>query len=417
MMTRSPYIVFLILLIFFVISFITNIIGPLMPDIIESFNLSLTLVALIPFAFFIAYGVMSIPAGMLLLKFKEKHLIVLAFIVIFFGAILLALLPSYLTALFSFFIIGCGMAVLQVVINPLLRVTGGEEHFAMYAVFAQLVFGFASFLSPLVYTQLASETFFATDDSFFHALSTFLIPKELPWISLYFLFSVISLFMILILAFSKFPKVELKSNEKSGALATHIKLFKNKQIQLFFLGMVCYVGAEQGIANWISQFLNVYHGINPKVLGAATISDFWGLMTLGGIIGLVLLRFFDSRWILITFSGFAMICLIVALFSTAKLALIAFPLTGFFLSVMYPILFSLTLNSFTEDHGSISGILVTGIIGGAILPLIVGWLGDAVGLRSAMCFLFIPLAFILSTGFWAKPLITNQKIRWFSEES
>ena len=414
---RSPYIVFLILLIFFVISFITNIIGPLMPDIIESFNLSLTLVALIPFAFFIAYGVMSIPAGMLLLKFKEQHLIVSAFIVIFFGAILFALFPSYLTALFSFFIIGCGMAVLQVVINPLLRVTGGEEHFAMYAVFAQLVFGFASFLSPLVYTQLASETFFATDDSFFHALSTFLIPKELPWISLYFLFSIISLFMILILAFSKFPKIELKSNEKSGALAVHIKLFKNKHIRLFFLAMICYVGAEQGIANWISQFLNVYHGINPKVLGAATISDFWGLMTLGGIIGLVLLRFFDSRWILITFSGFAMICLIIALFSTAKLALIAFPLTGFFLSVMYPILFSLTLNSFTEDHGSISGILVTGIIGGAILPLIVGWLGDAVGLRSAMCFLFIPLAFILSTGFWAKPLITNQKIRWFSEES
>jgi fucose permease len=131
-----------------------------MPDIIESFDLSLTLVALIPFAFFIAYGVMSIPAGMLLLKFKEQHLIVSAFIVIFFGAILFALFPSYLTALFSFFIIGCGMAVLQVVINPLLRVTGGEEHFAMYAVFAQLVFGFASFLSPLVYTQLASETFF-----------------------------------------------------------------------------------------------------------------------------------------------------------------------------------------------------------------------------------------------------------------
>mgnify|MGYP000869261564 FL=1 len=417
MMTRSPYIVFLILLIFFVISFITNIIGPLIPQIIESFDLSLTLVALIPFAFFIAYGVMSIPAGMLLLKFKEKHLIVLAFIVIFFGAILLALLPSYLTALFSFFIIGCGMAVLQVVINPLLRVTGGEEHFAMYAVFAQLVFGFASFLSPLVYTQLASETFFATEHSFLHTLSTFLSPQELPWIFLYFLFSVISLFMILILIFSKFPKVELKSNEKSGALGTHIKLFKNKQIRLFFLGMICYVGAEQGIANWISQFLNVYHGIDPKILGAATISDFWGLMTLGGIIGLIILKIFDSRWVLITFSGLALICLILALSGPAEIALICFPLTGLFLSVMYPILFSLTLNSFADHHGSISGILVTGIIGGAILPLIIGWFGDAVGLRSAMCFLIFPLAFIVSIGFWAKPLITNKKLSWFYKES
>ena len=269
------------------------------------------------------------------------------------------------------------------------------------------------FLSPLVYTQLASETFFPTEHSFLQTLGTFLIPKEFPWISLYFLFFVISLFMIPILIFSKFPKVELKS----GALATHIKLFKNKQIQLFFLGMVYYFGAEQGIANWISQFLNVYHGIDPKVLDAATISDFWGLMTLGGIIGLVLLKLFDNRWVLITFSGLAMIYLILALFGPAKIALICFPLTGFFLSVMYPILFSLTLNSFADHHGSISGILVTGIIGGAILPLIIGWLGDAVGLRSAMCFLFIPLAFILSTGFWARPLITNQKIHWFSKGS
>ena len=74
-----------------------------MPDIIESFNLSLTLVALIPFAFFIAYGVMSIPAGMLLLKFKEKHLIVSAFIVIFFGAILLAPLKHFLRPMILFF--------------------------------------------------------------------------------------------------------------------------------------------------------------------------------------------------------------------------------------------------------------------------------------------------------------------------
>jgi len=98
----------LILLIFFVISFINNIIGPLIPDIIESFDLSLTLVALIPLVLFIAYAIMSIPAGILL--------------------------PSYLTDLFSYFTISCGMTVLQVVINLLLRATGGEEHFAMYAV-------------------------------------------------------------------------------------------------------------------------------------------------------------------------------------------------------------------------------------------------------------------------------------------
>ena len=75
-MTRNYFMVGLILLTFFVISFLTNIIGPLVPEIIEDFELSLTLVALLPFAFFIAYGVMSIPAGMLIERFAEKKVMI-----------------------------------------------------------------------------------------------------------------------------------------------------------------------------------------------------------------------------------------------------------------------------------------------------------------------------------------------------
>ena len=71
-MKRSPYMVGMVMLTFFVISFLTNIIGPLVPDIINGFHLNLTLVAVLPFAFFIAYGVMSIPAGMLIERFSEK---------------------------------------------------------------------------------------------------------------------------------------------------------------------------------------------------------------------------------------------------------------------------------------------------------------------------------------------------------
>ena len=153
-MKRNYYIVALIMLTFFVISFITNILGPLTPDIINGFNLSLTLVALLPFAFFIAYGVMSIPSGMLIEKYNEKKMMIVAFIVSFVGSLLLALFPNYLTAVLSLFIIGCGFAMLQVVINPLLRTAGGEEHYAFNSVLAQLIFGGASFLSPLVYSYM-----------------------------------------------------------------------------------------------------------------------------------------------------------------------------------------------------------------------------------------------------------------------
>ena len=101
---------------------------------------------------------------------------------------------------------------------------------------------------------------------------------------------------------------------------------------------------------------------------------FWGLMTAGGVLGLLLLKVMDSRKVLITFTVFALIFLSVALFGSAKISLIAFLWIGFFASVMYPIIFSLALNSVSEHHGSFSGIIVTGIIGGAIVPLIIGWL-------------------------------------------
>lgn len=79
-MTRSRYIVGLILLIFFVMSFLTNIPGAIIPDIITSFNVSLTVVALLPFFFFSAYGVMSIPAGFLVERYSEKPVMVLSFV-------------------------------------------------------------------------------------------------------------------------------------------------------------------------------------------------------------------------------------------------------------------------------------------------------------------------------------------------
>jgi fucose permease len=110
------------------------------------------------------------------------------------------------------------------------------------------------------------------------------------------------------------------------------------------------------------------------------------------------------------FSILAILCLSIALFGAGSTALIAFPMVGFFASVMYPIIFSLALNSMDEHHGSFSGILVTGIIGGAIVPLIIGWLGDHFGLRYGMCFLYLTMGFILSIGFWAKPIITNKTI-------
>ena len=99
-MTKQPQrhylLVCLIFLIFFVISLLTNIIGPLVPEIIDSFKLNLALAGLLPFSFFIAYAVMSIPAGFLVEKYREKKVMLCAFCLALAGALLFALFPGYL---------------------------------------------------------------------------------------------------------------------------------------------------------------------------------------------------------------------------------------------------------------------------------------------------------------------------------
>lgn len=414
-MKRNYYLVGLIILTFFVISFLTNIIGPLVPQIIEDFNLSLTLVALLPFAFFIAYGVMSIPSGMLIERYGEKNVMIAAFLVAFSGALLFSLFPVYHIAVISLFLIGTGMAMLQVAINPLLRVSGGEENFAFNSVIGQLFFGLASFLSPLVYSYLVLNV--GSDDSNF-ILTTFaaLVPENLPWVSLYWLFALVSLIMVVIIGVSKFPVVTKNEDELVGAFETHLELLKDKKVILFFLGIFCYVGTEQGVANWISEFLSTYHGYDPQTVGASTVSWFWGMMTAGTLLGLLLLKIMDSKKVLILFTSIVILCFTVSLFGSGSLAIFMFPAIGFFIAVMWPIIFSLALNSVSEHHGSFSGILVTGIAGGAIVPLIVGALGDVVGLRGGMVFLYITFGYILSIGFWAKPLIDNKTIDFGKKE-
>ena len=188
-------------------------------------------------------------------------------------------------------------------------------------------------------------------------------------------------------------------------------LLGNKFVWLYFLGIFAYVGTEQGIANWTSKFLQMYHGADPATTGATIISYFWGLLTVGCVLGLVVLKLFDSRKVLMGTALCTMITLGIALFGSLDAALICFPLTGFFLSVMWSIVVSLGLNSVPRHHGTFSGILCTGIAGGAVVPLIIGGMAEWIGLRLAMIVLFVTLGYIFSVGIWARPLVNNATIK------
>lgn len=411
-MKRNYYLVTLIFLIFFAISFLTNILGAINPNVSDSYALSGTLTGMLPFSFFIAYALMSIPSGMIIQKYGEKKCLILAWILALGGALLFTLIPVFPVFLCSLFMIGSGMAILQVAIYPLLRVSGGEEHFAFNSVIAQLVFGAASFLSPFVYSYLVLNLGAEQPDYglFLGAISK-LTPEKLPWVSIYWIFAVVSLLMMAVILFSKFPVVQRKEDEIVGAWATHLELFRQRKVILFFLGIFCYVGTEQGIANWISEFLRTYHGLRPEVEGARAVGLFWGLMTVGCILGMVLLKVMDSKLVLRIFTAAALVILTFTLFGGVGWALFGFPALGFCLSVMYAIIFSLALNSVSKSHGSFAGILCTAIAGGAIVSLLVGKLKDMIGLQAGMTVLYLTLGYILSISFWAKPIIRNATIK------
>lgn len=402
------HIIALVMLIFFVISFITNILNSIIVDVRTSFDLSLTLTGLLPFSFFIAYGIMSIPAGFLSEKYSDKKLLSISFSVMVLASILFVMFPGYAVFSFTLFSLGCCMAVLQVVINPMLRIAGGEEHFAFNSVLAQLVFGLASFASPFLYQSLVVNN--AEDKNQIVSFLTSLVPKNLPWVSLYVVFSLICLVLVFIVLATKYPNFEKNEEERAGDSGSYLSLLKNKWTLLYFASIFCYVGIEQGIGNWISQFLLQYHGFDSQTTGANTVAYFWAMLTVGCLLGLLLLKVMDSRKLLILASLATITCLTFALTGSSKVSLISFPLVGFFISVMWSIIFSLALNSVKTHHGSLSGILCTGIAGGAIVPFIVGWLGELTSLKMGMFFLILPLIFILSIGFWASPLINNKTI-------
>ena len=365
--------------------------------------------AFLPFSFFLAYGVMSIPSGFLVECIGEKKVMVLAFFISFCGALIFSINPNYLFYILSLFLIGTGMAMLQVSINPLLRNIGGEKEFAFNSVLGQLFFGLASFISPLIYSYLITRLSVGNEPSNFIILFLKKITfANLRWVSLYWIFATVSFLMCVTLIFTNFPEKKKPVRENKEKLNNYLTIIKNPIVILYFFGIFSYVGLEQGVATWISKFLETYHSIDPQILGAKIISYFWGLMTLGTISGLFLLKLIDSRKILIFFTSSSIISFVLAVFGPQKVSLILFPLVGFFISTMWSIIISLALNSMSRDHGAFSGILVSGIIGGAVFPLIIGIIADFAGLKVGITLLLIPLLFILTIGFWSNPIVNNR---------
>jgi len=399
-------------LMFLLIGLLVSIMSALIPEIIQSFQISYGLASALPFAFYIALGLTCVPAGVAGERFSAKSILIFALLYALAGVFVFVSFLSYRASIISLFIIGSAVAIIQVTAVPLLRRACGPENLAFHSTLNQLMYGAGAFLSPVIYSGLTKSLLVVTGEN--NPLIKILLrilPQGFEWAAAYWLFAVLLISFVAIVLSIKFPGREKNLISDQTRNRVYMELFRNKYVIFYFFSLVAYCSCEQGIAAWMSKFFQDYHGLNPQAEGAAILSFYWLLLTLGCFGGMMLLKFFDSRKVLAGLTIFAVISLCLALYGRTGISKIAFPMVAAFESVMWPVILSLALNSVSKHHEVLSGFMFTASVGGALGPVIVGSMGDIFGLRISLHYIFLPLLIVLSVAFWAKPLIKNKTFR------
>ncbi len=406
--TRINYPVVVVLsCILFEAGLVANATGAVIPDAIRDLRLSYSTAALLPFMYFIAYGLVSIPVGILCERVTPKAVILASFVVGFAGALSFALFPSYPLVLLALFAMGCWLAAGQVPLFPMMRVACGGENLAFFTALATLMYGMGSILSPHIYASLVRTLQSPAENGWAAGIFSGLVSHTYPWVSVYWIFAATALLTVLVLAAVPLPRLAPAQGERTGALAVYLRLIRNRTVVFYALAVVCYCACEQGCSNWMSEFMKVRHGLDPQTAGASVLSWYWLLLTAGCLGGMLLVKIFDTRRILVISASLAAASLTGAIFGGREAAIICFPLVGLFESVLWPILVELALNSVGEHHGALMGILMSSVVGGAFGPFVVGRLADIVGLQVGLTVLYAPFLFICYVGISARPLIRN----------
>jgi fucose permease len=382
----------LLLLNYFTFALVTNITGPLFPYWKEQFNLSNFSTSLLGSAFFLAYGLTSLPQGYLLEIIGSKKTFVWGSALILLGSLAFALNPTYEFGLMSVFFIGIGVTALQIVGNLLVKkIDDDPNKYSKNLTLAQVFCGIGGLGGGFLINYLVKNL-------------------NLEWSYCYYIFAGLAAVLTIFALITFIPednsaKPENKANA-STTLADYLTLLKNPLMIIFAMGIFVYVGIEVGVANFISEFLKTSHNMEPTQGGNFVVPMYWLAQSVGRFSGGYVLNYLDAPKALIVYSAACLASLLFALLiPSAVLSCVGFIAVGFFTSIMFPSIFSLAVNQFgIKNEPYVAGILCTAIIGGSVTQLLIGWFSDvskslplSLTVMGVISFLYI--AFI---GFTAK---------------
>jgi len=370
----------LILLSFFTFALITNFAGALVPAWQKTFHLSNTMVTFLNAAFFLAYAITSLPQGVLMDNIGGKKTLLWGLSLLFLGSIIFALVPTFQVGLASLFIIGTGVTALQLVCNLLVkRVDEDPKKYSRNLTLVQGLTGLGGWSAGLLVGKVIS--------------------MNLNWSYAYYIYAGFTVLVIIYTLFTSIPESK-EANAAKPTVSEYMNLAKNPLMLLFALGIFIYVGIEVGVYQFLSKFL--IHEHNFVLTYAVSMAGlYWLFQTGGRFTGGVVLNFLNTSKALILYAfGCLASLLVAALTPVGTISMWAFIAVGFFTSIMFPCIFSLAINSFDKrQEGTVAGIICTAIAGGAVLPIIIGYIADktgslSTGLISVGAVSFLYIAFI-----------------------
>jgi FHS family L-fucose permease-like MFS transporter len=391
---------------YFIFGFITNLNMQLVPHLRSVFDLPWFQAALANGAFFTAYFVVSSPTSKLIESIGYKRTMVVSLFVQVAGALLFlpaASIPNFWLFLTAVFIVGSGVAMLQTSANPYVSALGPESSAPVRQNLAQAFNSIGGMIAPLVAGALILKHKVVLDAA---TLATKSAQEQLAYkISIastvrmpYLAIAAALVLLGIAVSFAHLPTIKNTQEfrpTKEGVGLLDQSIWSYRHTVLATLGIFFYVGVEVGLA----QFMVGYFGL-PEVgaMTAAAAAAFTFYYWLGALIGRLLgswmLTKIHAGRLLGLFGLMAVLCVALSISTTGTIAIYSLILCGFFNSIMFPNIFALGITGLGPMTSKGSGLIMTAVVGGAIIPVLLGKLVDNFGFRPAallpiICYLYI----------------------------
>ena len=374
--TTSLFTLSAVMLSFFAMGFV-DLVGIASNYVQKDLGLSDSEANLFPSLVFFWFLLCSVPTSMLMNRIGRKSTVLVSLILTVLSLFVPLLGESYWVMLLSFSLLGIGNAIMQTSLNPLLSDLISPDKLASSLTFGQFVKAIASFLAPLIASWGATQA----------------IPElGLGWRILFPIYAAIGILSVLAL---NATRLEHETASESVSFAKCLGLLGRPTTLLCFLGIMCHVGIDVGTNTVAPKILMERLGLSLNEAAFATMLYFI-FRTAGCLTGSILLRRFSSRSLLGLSALMMLVAMgILALSHQAMLLYIAIALVGLGNSNVFPIVFAEALGREPEHKNEVSGLMIMGVFGGTVFPLLMGYASDWMGQTGAVLVKLLGVLYLL----------------------